>query len=150
MPNLFYFARGRFMLALGKPYLISRRYLSPPARPVLPPAPASSSLLAQFNFQPWYFFLARDNLRWKQFHRLVTHWVIIISIRAPAARAEGTEERVDPARRRAALVYRRCGRPSSLLQPVTRSFSGSPAPLGLVSMRSGWASMVLGSRSRCL
>lgn len=112
MSNLIYLAQGRFLPTLHKPHLISCRYLFPPAPSSLLLPPLPSSLLAQFNFQPWYFFLARDNLRWKQFHRLVTHQVIIISIRAPGARAEGTEERVDPARQRTASLdgEGRCGR----------------------------------------
>lgn len=94
--------------------------------------PPPSSLLAQFNFQPWYFFLARDNLRWKQFHRLVTHQVIIISIWAPGARVEETRrKRVDPARQRAALLDGRggMGAPSSV-SGVSQGpeFSGSSLP----------------------
>lgn len=77
--------QGRFLPTLHKHYFISGRYFSPTA-------PTPSGLLAQFNFQPWYFSPARDNLRWKQFHRLVTHRVIIISIRTPGARAEGRKE----------------------------------------------------------
>lgn len=67
-----------------------------PLHPLPPPCSHPSGLPAQFNFQPWYFSPARDNLRWKQFHRLVTHWVIIISIWAPGVRAEGRKELIQP------------------------------------------------------
>lgn len=113
VPSFLHLVQGCFLLALYKHHFISSG--TAPHLGCPPPPTAPSSLLAQFNFQPWYFFLARDNLRWKQFHRLVTHRVIIISIRAPGARAEGREQRVDPARQSAALVGGGAGAPSSCL-----------------------------------
>lgn len=115
--------QGRIFPTLRKHYFISCAGFSH-LRPLLPPsAPTPSGLLAQFNFHSWYFSPARDNLRWKQFHRLVTHRVIIISIPAPRARAEERKEKTRSSQAKSSSLWG-LGRPFLLLQLVTQIFSG--------------------------
>lgn len=103
--------QGRIFPTLHKHYFISCGGFSH-LRPLLPPpAPTPSGLLAQFNFHSWYFSPARDNLRWKQFHRLVTHRVIIISIPAPGARAEERKEKTRSSQAKSSLWGLGLGRP---------------------------------------
>lgn len=88
---------GHIFPTLHKHYFISWGLLTS-ARSSPPPAPTPSGLLARFNFHSWPFHSARD-LRWKQFHRLVTHRVIIIGIPAPGegGRKEERQLPVQPA-----------------------------------------------------